>query len=194
MSKAISRPSVTLALIQALETAEKKYSEWTGGITMRAAPESLVQTIVAEHVASLNSRILLEASVVSIILDSGEELPEELPRNKRGRIDIAIYYKSRIPRFVVEIKKLSNKQSLNEDHDRIVKLMQICPKIQNGLMLGYATSDEPEKLLELIKSVSASTNTPIVRTLKPIPVIGRNGLPRFLAGAVYRVGRMDHAT
>ena len=109
---------------------------------MRAAPESLVQTILAEELASLEIVLRLEASVKSLIEDSGVTLPSSLPRNEQGRIDIALYFQSRKPRFIIEVKKLAHANSVNDDRDRILELMSLCPNIQNGILVGYATSTD----------------------------------------------------
>ena len=187
MTRAISRPSVTQACLCALGHAEIKYSYWSGGTTMRAAPESLVQVVLAEELAALGITLRLEASVRSLYADSGIEPPASLPRNERGRIDIALYFKSSQPRFIVEVKKLRSAKSMNEDQERIIKLLQDCPNIQNGIMLGYATSPHSRELDTLLDAARHESGTRIVRRMSPVEVQGKDGKPRFLAGAVFRV-------
>lgn len=193
MSHATSRRTLMSACLDAIIEAERIYSDWTDGITIRSAPESLVQIKIAESLAGKGDIVFLEASLKDILaVAQGEELPD-LSRGDRGRIDIAVYYKSKgkraIPRFVVEIKKLTDHHSLDRDHKRIVELLHQCPAIQNGIMVGYGTAVNAETALRRVLKVTEHLSCKRVCTLEPIPVIGRNKQPRFLAAGVFQVER-----
>ena len=160
---------------------------------MRSAPESLVQTKIAESLASKGVIVFLEASIKDILaVSQGSSLPE-ISRGDLGRIDIAVYYKSKerraIPRFVVEVKKLTDHHSLDQDHERIVELLDLCPAIQNGIMVGYGTAINAQTALGKVRKVTENLSCKCVRILKPYPVTGRDGRPRFLAAGVFRVER-----
>ncbi len=96
----------------------------TDGITMRSALESLVKMKVAEQIATSGNIIFLKASVRDNIFHLRGAQLQDTSRGDRGRIDIAVYYKSRgkraAPRLVFKIKKLPNHHSLDQDHSRIV--------------------------------------------------------------------------
>lgn len=160
---------------------------------MRSAPESLVQMKIAEHLAASGDIVFLEASVKDIIsLAKGDSLPD-LSRGDRGRIDIAVYYRSKskraTPRFVVEIKKLTTHHSLDQDHARIVELLRLCPAIQNGIMVGYGTAVNCETAMRKVLKVTEHLACKRVRTLEPMLVTGRDLKPRYLAAGVFRVER-----
>lgn len=193
MSRATSRRSQMLACLHAIEEAEKIYSCWTDGITVRSAPESLVQMKIAEALARNGDIVFLEASVKDIIEVAQGHEPPDLSRGERGRIDIAVYYKSKgkrtFPRFVVEIKKLTDHHSLDNDHKRILELLKRCPSIQNGIMVGYGTAVTAEIAFGRVKKVTEHLSCKRVATLKPFAVTGRDKKPRFLAAGVFRVER-----
>ena len=67
MSRAVPRKALINACKFAITEAEERYSKWSGGITMRAAPESLVQTILAEQLFKAGGQIALEASVRMLV-------------------------------------------------------------------------------------------------------------------------------
>lgn len=108
MSKAISKSEITDACIRAITIAEDSYSKWSGGMSMRAAPESLAQTFIADEIASLGVKIELEASASGFIKRANGNCKKP-PRNKNGRVDIAVFWKSKLPRLIIEIKKYLKK-------------------------------------------------------------------------------------
>ena len=193
MSHATSRRNLITSCIDAIKDAEALYSKWTDGITMRSAPESLVQMKIAENLAKSGDVVFLEASVKDIMSLAIGEDPPDLSRGDRGRIDIAVYYNSKgkraCPRFVVEVKKLTTHHSLDQDHARIRELLKLCPDIQNGIMIGYGTAVNAETALRKVLKVTEHLPCKRVRTLDPMPVTGRDKKPRYLAAGVFRVER-----
>ena len=158
---------------------------------MRAAPESLVQTILAELLAEIGVKLLLEVSLTDLrLLMKGQELAEGDASKRTGRVDLVVYYKSTAPRFIIEIKKLHGKgQSLLADCRRLHDLLAICPTVQNGLMLGYTVAVKPETIKNRIAMVADVTGSRIVRKLPPLTVTSKRGASRLLGAAVYRVER-----
>lgn len=189
MSRTIPRPKITLACKHALEEAEETYREWTGGVSMRAAPESFVQTLLAKKLHSeFGISVLLEASVEDIRkVTSGEQLVD--PEPKGGRIDIVAYYKSAEPRFLIELKKLTRSYSLKADTERIRELMKCNSSIQNGLLVAYTMAVKEATVLERLSAQAALLGIKQVQTLDARPAKSRRGKDRVLAGAVYRVDR-----
>ena len=192
MSKTIPRSKVTSAIIEALDEAERKYKLWTRGSTMRAAPESFVQTQVAEKLHGLGLILLLEASVADIASFARDgEVSAESDLAIGGRFDIVAYYHSRQPRFIIEIKKLNSKNSLNADCERIRRVMAMNKGIQNGLLVGYGTAVHEKTILNRIQGCAQSLAISVVQTLAPQEVRSKKGLVRKLAGAVFRVDSGD---
>ena len=189
MTRAVSRPTVTQACLDAISEAEARHVLWSGGVTMRAAPESLVQAIVAESLGSAGVRLLLEVSLKDLrAIAQGVVLSSESD-SKNGRVDLAVYYKSKMPRFVIEIKKVQSKTALLSDCRRIHDLLRDCPSIQNGLMIGYTVAARLNTVNDRLNGIVQITGSRIVRLLKPLPVINKRSAPRFLGAAVYRVDR-----
>lgn len=190
MSRAISRKTLLDTCANAVIKAEKKYSKWSGGITMRAAPESLVQTVLAECLhEEAGARIILEQSFHQLIeLSNGPQ--KKNGKNDQRRLDIAIFYKNGAPRILIEIKKITKSESLQKDRNRIQELLNQCPKIQCGFILAYRTAAKKETIQESILNVNKFSEMHLAREIPIAEVTGRTGLPRFLGGAVFRVDRL----
>jgi hypothetical protein len=189
MSRAISRPTVTQACLDGLAEAEATYSAWTGGVTMRAAPESFVQTVISKRLFEAGSLLLLEASVKQLLaFAAGENFVEDGP-GRSGRIDIVTYYKSRAPRFLIEIKKLGKKDSFKEDHARILDLMTRIPSIQNGFLVGYSVAAKLDTVEKRLLQPVSGLAVRIVRKPEVVPVKSLLQKDRLLGAAIYRVDR-----
>ena len=189
MTRATPRRSVTQACLDAIGEAERRHASWSGGVTMRAAPESLIQAIVAEFLGKAGVRLLLEVSLKDLrAIASGDMLTGDYVSGN-GRVDLAVYYKSKMPRFVIEIKKIQNTRSLQADCRRIHDLLRDCPTIQNGLMLGYTMAARMSTVEGRLEGVANVTGSRIVRKLEPIAVTSKRAAARFLGAAVYRVDR-----
>jgi hypothetical protein len=187
MSRAVPRPTVSQACLEGLAEAETTYSAWTGGATMRAAPESFVQTIIARRLHEAGSLLLLEASVKQLLaFASGDDVVED-GTSRAGRIDLVTYYKSRAPRFLIEIKKLGKKDSFREDHARILDLMARIPTIQNGFLVGYTVAAKADTIEQRLQQPVSGLSVKIVRRPALIPVKSLLKKERLLGAAIYRV-------
>lgn len=189
MSRAISITALLDACANAVMQAEDKYSKWSGGITMRAAPESLVQTILAEYLhEKAGARVILEQSFDQLLELSSIPSKEKQKKDQR-RLDLAIFYNSGKPRILVEIKKITKSESLQADCTRIQELLNQCPKIQCGFILAYRTAAKEQTIQDSIINVNQSSEMKLKRKIPITKVTGKTGLPRFLGGAVFRVDR-----
>lgn len=189
MTRAVPRREVITACLDAVLAAEARHVRWSDGITMRAAPESLIQSIVAEMLGNTDVQLLLEVSLKDLrSVASGNILTTETG-GRSGRVDLAVYYKSKMPRFVIEIKKITNSNSLTADCSRIHELLRDCPTIQNGLMLGYTTAAKISTVEARLKDVTKTTGARMVRKIDPVPVLSKKLASRYLGAAVYRVDR-----
>lgn len=183
--------AITRACIKAISVAEKKHAAWSHGVTMRAAPESLVQTLVAEAVAKEGLKLLLEVSVADMKrLRMDAPLTEHDEAARRGRVDLAIYNKSDEPRFIIEIKKLSGSGAcVLEDCRRIHDLLAACPSIQKGIIVGYTVAAKSSTIDNRIEAARSATGTKIIEVMKVKPVFSKKGASRLLGAAVFLVGR-----
>jgi hypothetical protein len=169
--------------------AEKVYASWTGGVTMRAAPESFVQTMIAQKLHEAGTKLFLEASVKALIAFSEGETDSDEKGPTGGRIDIATYYKSHRPRFLIEIKKLGKKGSFRADHDRIVSLMNRVESIQNGFLVGYTVAAKENTVSMRLSYPVDELKVRMVRKPDVISVKSKLGKESFLGAAVYRIDR-----
>ena len=187
MSRAVSLKALINACKFSITEAEDRYSKWSGGITMRAAPESLVQTILAEQLFKAGGLIALEASVQMLVKQSLGETPIKLPRNDHGRFDIVVYYASRKPRLLLEVKKSTGLNSLQQDHQRIVEVLKLCPKIQSGIIVAYGTAVNAETVRGRIYAGCSLPNTKLVGEVQPFQVKGKFGGARVLGAGIYQI-------
>lgn len=206
MANLVPRKNLIDACLKAIVVAEETYTKWTPkGYTMRAAPESFVQMIIAQELFSVESKqggvkLLLEASVAEL-LKQGEKPNKKI---RTGRIDIVVYYKSKpeTPRLLIEVKKITKENSLNEDLKRILELMDTCKCIQNGILIGYGTRASEEGLAKLFAGVERELNIELnnkhkgyqlasVREKAISNVATRKGV-RSLNAVVYKVTPRKH--
>lgn len=189
MTRAISRPTVSQACLDGLAEAEETYSAWTGGVTMRAAPESFVQTVIAKRLHAAGSLLILEASVKQLLaFAAGDEIVKDNAA-RTGRIDIVTYYKSKAPRFLIEIKKLGKSGSFREDHERIVSLMAKIPSLQNGFLVGYTVAAESDTVERRLQEPVTGLAVKIIRKPSLVTVKSQLNKERLLGAAIYRVDR-----
>ena len=203
MARSVPLRAILDACRDALNEAEDAYSEWSGGITVRAAPESLVQTYIAQELAKLKPapKLLLEASVVAITRKAEDLEHEDADANGEqlgGRLDLALYYAVKktgaMPRVLIEVKKLTKNDSIAIDLERIRKLMTRLPGIQRGVLVGYTTRVNEATIDGLIKAqIAGDTNATlpvrVARKIKIRPAKSRKRKVVQLGGAVYVVRR-----
>lgn len=160
---------------------------------MRAAPESLVQTLLAEAIAKERVKLLLEVSVADMKrLQIGQTLTDDDEATRKGRVDLAVYNRSNEPRFIIEIKKLSgNGDCILEDCRRIHDLLAACPSIQKGLILGYTVAAKQATIDNRIEAARFATGSKVSERMKILPVVSKKGAKRLLGAAVFRVGRLQ---
>ena len=189
----IPQKALIKACLSAVTLAERRHAKWSNGVTMRAAPESLVQTITAETIARTGMRLLLEVSVNDLKrLQRGEALDDNDSATRSGRVDIAAYYKSTEVRFIVEIKKLSgNGKCLLEDCRRIHDLLAACPSLQSGIMLGYTVAANASTVVSRIEATRVATGSRVAKLMPMEPVTSKKGAARVLGAAVFCVTRQQ---
>lgn len=164
-----------------------RYFEWSHGKGKRRPPESFVQYVVAEKFAGSDcSTVLLEETARELIEKSNRRnIPNRI---KHGRIDIAVHYESIAISFVVETKIIKEKISCNDDTDRIRSLLEFCPGLDSGVLIGYTTDKKADKVGKRLEDVSNETGASIEHRIAPYRVIGRNG-EFYLGAAIYLVSR-----
>ena len=144
------------ACSKALDIAVKRYIKSAGPLAKRRPPESFVQHVVAEQLALVQeSPVLIEEKTKDIVNNKCKKLP----RNDTGRVDVAVYDNSGHPKIVIEIKIIKEIASLNEDCKRIGELMDLCPEIKCGIMIGYCYGKNSENLESLLNSVGKQLDT-----------------------------------
>jgi hypothetical protein len=178
MANAVSRKDILDTCEKAIFVAEKTYRAWTPSeFSMRAAPESFVQMIIAGELSKLDKKtggvkLLLEASVAELLKKPEDKKSSRSIRT--GRIDIVVYYKSmpQRPRLLIEVKKITRPSSFNEDLKRILELMDRCEEIQNGVLIGYGTRVKKDKLTELFENTKRELKKELQGSYKGYRLVG----------------------
>jgi hypothetical protein len=154
MPKNISRNEIVNICFNGVEQARKRYEIWSGGWSLRSAPESLTQVVVAEILAKKLPYITLEDKVSYLIDMSGAKKGVIIPGNKLGRVDITLWNQNSTPRMVIEIKKTSGKKSISDDTHRIKKLIERCPSIQAGIVVAITHASKKGTLAKRFDDIS----------------------------------------
>jgi hypothetical protein len=145
--------------------AAKEYGKWSGGVSLRSAPESITHIFVAESLAKELSEGREGSKIISL-----EEKPMDLIRTsvpstkatkgkriERGRIDITVWKKGN-PWLVVEVKRHSSRRSINEDVKRIRKLFN-CPSIKAGFVVVVTQAKKKGVVEDRFDKMAEESNT-----------------------------------
>lgn len=143
------------ACVEGFKVANKDYETWSGGLSAKTAPESLTQIEIARKLADICPFVTLEEKVQDIIFMTQGQARGKLPRNSSlGRVDITTWHESYEPRFVLEVKKASSPNGINDDVRRLKQLVDRCAKLQAGIMVvvtGAINSKTIKKRFELME-------------------------------------------
>lgn len=196
----VARPRVMDACIGSIMEAEVEYVAWTG-TTMRSAPESFLQFLLAQKLHKMGLPLRLEVAVATVMKAAGDShSTAPRPRNYSGRFDLVVYYKSTptSPRFIIELKKIGGHGSLNDDADRVSQVLaRTKSTLQDGILVAYTTARKMETVVGRIEGVKrkiaehllATATVQLVRQMGPVPVMGVRNQPMHLGAAILRVSR-----
>lgn len=160
MPSSISRKMVTDLCHEGVEDARKKYETWSGGWSLRVAPESLTQASIAEKLATSSPYVTLEDKITYLLKMSRAMNPHSIPGGKNQRADITLWNGNSTPRFVIEVKKLSGNDCCSRDAARLRWIISRCPSISAGFVVAITHAVEKhtisKKFQSIGKKISAS--------------------------------------
>lgn len=151
------------ACIAGAKAAARKYLRWSGGRSLRAAPESFTQVYVAERLAGVIPAVTLEEQVKDIINLSNAERRGRIPGKKNGRVDIVLWHKSGRPRIIVEVKRLSDHGGATRDIHRIKMLVDRCPSVQAGIVVAVSHAKSEATLARRFREAASRSESRAAR-------------------------------
>lgn len=108
MPRQIPIPSVVNAILSGFENSQNTYQEWSGGSWLWEAPEYLICSTVAKHIAEIEGAkfITLENGSTRTLEDAGARGRGRLSKDirEKGKVDILLWWGDGSPRAVIEIK------------------------------------------------------------------------------------------
>ena len=154
--------------IRGVKSAFKKHYKFTGGLPLGRAPEGFIQGEIACALARVSRFVTLETGVKELLLKSNAEMRGKKPRN--GRIDIAAWWKSGKPRFLIEIKKVWPHDSISSD---VKRLRQVLGRgdgtCREGLVVAYVQAKKAETLERRLTGVAGRCKVKRHLTHGPVP-------------------------
>lgn len=145
------------ACITGVRSAFRKHHYFTGGFSLRHAPEAFIQGEIASALAQVAQYVTLESSVQMLLREAGAEMRGKKPRN--GRIDIAVWWANGTPRFVIEVKKVYAKDSISSDAKRLKQVLGRGGTSREGIVIVYSDAAKPETLQNRFQSIASRSKT-----------------------------------
>ena len=174
------------ACISGVVNAFNKHYKFTGGLSLRSAPEAFIQGEIAISLSKIARYVTLESDVRLLLHTSGAELRGRQPRS--GRIDVTAWWKNKKPRFVIEVKKAFSNESISSDVKRLKQVMERGGSCRDGLVIVYSDASHQSTLDRRFKNIAAACKARHSRTGRPRkfhdPVSEKE---RYWQAACYRV-------
>jgi len=163
----ISKKEIAAICLNGVAAAAKKYKKWSGGVSLRSAPENFTHIILAEYLANKLGKnctwsklITLEEKPKDLIQASGCPIKIKMSRRiERGRIDISVWDKKEMPWLIIEVKRHSGHKSINDDVKRIRTLFKGCPSIKAGFIVVVTQANEAETLRKRFGMMAKESKT-----------------------------------
>lgn len=132
-----------------ISEAQKKYEYWTGGRWLWEAPEYMVTTYIAKHIADIEDKtfyLTLEHKVRDAIkaARNNGKLPVGQPLKHlrlKGKFDVLVWWANDTPRAVIEVKKkVARFSDIEADVSRICAILNIPDTSFRCGFIAYYTS------------------------------------------------------
>ncbi len=163
---------IYLHSVKGVRQSFNKYYKMSGGFGLGQAPESFIQAQVAMTLSKICPFVTLEDTVDGILRDSQSERRGRKPRGSgSGRIDVLIWNDNGTPRVLVEIKKAWKNDVVNNDADRIRKLLNRRGSLQSGLIILYTDAMKSDTVVNRFDTIAGYSNTEIVESIGPNKII-----------------------
>lgn len=155
--------------IRGVVSAFKKHHKFTGGLSLRYAPEAFMQGEIALALSKIAPYVTLESHVCHALSEAGAELRGKTPRNSGGRIDIVTWWKNGSPRFLIEVKKLIAREAISADVKRLRQLLGRGGSTREGLVVVYASAQKPSTIDDRLEFAAKSSGAILSERTGPIP-------------------------
>lgn len=161
---------IIASCLSGVRTAAKKYAEWSGGVSLRSAPESITHIFIAKNLAKTlpkkrkgSKLITLEEKPSDLIRASGRSTETRKNKNGRdrieGRVDITVWSEKEQPWLIIEVKRHSGHRSINDDVERIRTLFKDCPSIKAGFIVVVTQATNEDTLPTRFDKMAKESNT-----------------------------------
>ncbi len=152
MSAAISKESIINAVLSGYVLAQKKYEKMSDGYWLWEAPEYFVTTLIAEKLWNLEGSkyITLEHDATDILEEAGAKGRGKVSNaiRKDGRVDILLWWASKKPRVIIEVKNKHSMVQYSKDIKRIKAFLERKSdesSLQFGVFSFYESATEDNK-------------------------------------------------
>lgn len=156
------------ACLKGVKSAFKTHYAFTGGLSLRHAPEAFIQGQIALTLSKL-AYVTLESHVYETLFDAGAELRGKAPRNGSGRIDVVTWWKNGTPRLLIEVKKLRQKDAITADVKRLRQLLGRGGSMREGLVVVYTDAQKPKTIDNRLASAANSSGAKLSQRTGTIP-------------------------
>lgn len=168
MNQAVSYQEILIAALDGVNNAFGKYHKWSNGWWLGAAPESFIESEIANSLSKIVPYITLQDTIRSILEYADADLRGPKPRNSPlGRMDIIVWWANETPRILIEVKKAWTNYALNKDARRLQQLINKDSTIQKGLLVAYTAAQKPETISNRFKNMADNSGTTIERRFGP---------------------------
>lgn len=195
MSLLIDTNTIVTRGLAAIARAERYYARVSCGRTVRSAPESFLQAeIFRSLVGATFPRITLEETTAQVLRDLQSANEENIEAIRNGRIDILLWKRRAngtfVPRYPIEVKKITGLDSLEEDIKRLLILKQISPqgrKICRAFVFACCIRDTPDSAEDLLTNVSfpSEVGNCYIYLNETVSTTRRNGTSATFGSACY---------
>ena len=147
MARSVAYSEIIKASLDGVNSAFRKYHKWSNGYWLDSAPESFIESEIANSLSKIVPYVTLQDTIRNILEDANADLRGQKPRNSAsGRMDIIVWWANETPRILIEIKKAWDYNALNADSRRLKQLLKKDSSLQKGLIVAYTSAKKSETI------------------------------------------------
>jgi hypothetical protein len=137
-------------IMQGAMNAHDAHRTLTGGWWLDRAPESFIQVLVAQRIATLEHQVYIDTSLKKIVQDIGRRHRGRPSTNIRQRPDISVWFKtSDTLRAVIEIKRAWQFRPVRLDAMKLTKYLRQKGAAGTGYLLVYSEINGQRRRVKL---------------------------------------------
>ncbi len=160
MPRNVPYPAILEMSLQGVNNAFRKYHNWSNGYWLGAAPESFIETEIANSLSKIVPYITLQDTVRHILEDANADLRGQKPRNSpRGRVDIIVWWADKKPRILIEVKKAWTKDALKKDARRLNQLLNKDCTLEKGVLVAWTAAKKPDTIDNRFSDMADNSGT-----------------------------------